>query len=119
MKLIKRCLTLLAVAVLAVALIVLRPTADEFAAYYVSRNQTGLGGFFDEGLEAMVREQTEEDNYLFFSVFEVDGDERYVGILGHFFGRSTAEEAARAMEELAGQVKSGMETDSSETKAGE
>ena len=30
---IKRCLTLLAVAVLAVALIVLRPTADEFAAY--------------------------------------------------------------------------------------
>ena len=75
MKLIKRCLTLLAVAVLAVALIVLRPTADEFAAYYVSRNQTGLGGFFDEGLEAMVRERTEEDNYLFFSVFEVDGDE--------------------------------------------
>ena len=85
MRLIKWMVTLVIAGAAAVTLITGCPTREEFAAYYTSRNETGLGGFFDGAAQAAAQQRTEVKDYLFFAVFEIDG-ERYVGVLGHFFG---------------------------------
>lgn len=109
MKLLRFFFSLIIVAAIGIALITTRPTKAEFAEYYVSRNQTGLGEFFDSAFEQIVLHKTEENDYLVFSVFEVDGEDRYIGILGHFFGRSSAEQAAETMSELFDQAKRAIE----------
>lgn len=109
MKLFKSLITLLFIAAIGIALITMRPSKTDFAEFYVKQNQTGLGTFFDEAYERIVIEKTEVDNYLIFSVFEVDEEDRYVGILGHFFGRSSAEQAAKTMGDLIDQAKKALE----------
>lgn len=86
MKLLRSLFTLAIVAAAGIALVTMCPTEDDFAAYYVSQNQTGLGGFFDGAKETLVKQRTETKNFWVFAVFEVDGKERYIGILDHFFG---------------------------------
>ena len=109
MKLFKFLFTLVLIAAIGITLITLRPSTAEFAEFYVNQNQTGLGSFFDEAYERIVIEKTDVDNYLIFSVFEVDEEDRYVGILGHFFGRSSKEQAAKTMSELIEQAKKALE----------
>lgn len=109
MKLLKSLFFFFVVAAIAIALITMRPTKADFAEYYVSQNQTGFGSFFDEAFEKIVMQRTEVKEYLVFSVFEVDGEDRYVGILGHFFGRSSSEQAAQTMGELIEQARKALE----------
>ena len=100
MKLFRTLFTMLVIGALGISMITLRPTKADFAEYYVSQNQTGLGDFFDSALEKVVMQRTDEKDCLFFSVFQIDGKDNYVGILGHFFGKSSAEEAGRLLENL-------------------
>lgn len=100
MKLFRSLFTLFVIAVIGITLIIMCPTKDDFAAYYVSNNQTGLGDFFDGGFKTIVKQQTKEENYLFFAVFEVAGKDKYVGILGNFFGRSSADQVKKTVEDL-------------------
>ncbi len=100
MKLFRTLFTMLIIGAIGISMITLRPTKADFAEYYVSQNQTGFGELFDGALEKIVMERTEERDCLFFSVFQIDEKDNYVGILGHFFGRSSVEEAGRAFEDL-------------------
>lgn len=109
MKLFKSLFTLIIIAAFGIALITMRPTKTDFAEYYVSQNQTGLGGFFDEAYEKIVMQRTEVNDYLLFSVFEINDEERYVGVLGHFFGRSSAEQATQTMNSLIDQAQKALE----------
>ena len=86
MRLVRSLFTFAIAAAAGAALVTMCPTVDDFAAYYVSQNQSGLGGFFDGAQEALVKQRTETKNYRVFAVFEVDGKGRYVGVLDHFFG---------------------------------
>lgn len=105
MKFIKTLFLIIIVGAIFMVLIAMRPTKAEFAEYYVEQNSTGLGEFFDNIFEKVVMEQTETTDFVVFSVFEVNEVDRYIGILGHFFGRSSMEEVNQTMEDLINQAK--------------
>lgn len=106
MKILRRFVTAVIIIIIAIALIVTRPTENDFAEWYVEQNQTGLGGLIDGAFELVVKEKTETKDCLFFSIFEVNGGEdRYVGILDHIFGRSSAERVQETLENLVEQAK--------------
>ncbi len=105
MKIFKSLLTIFIIAAVIIAMIITRPTKADFTEYYVNQQQTGLGTFFDAAYEKVVMQKTEESDYLVFSVFEVNGEDRYVGILGHFFGSSSIEQATQTMDNLIDQAK--------------
>ncbi len=111
MKLFKTLFYAIIVILLASILIGMRPTKADFAEYYVSQNQTGLGEFFDTAFEAIVTNSVDEQNFYTFSIFTVNGEDRYIGILGHFFGRSSAEQVANTVENLIEQAKDALDTD--------
>ncbi|MDO5131629.1 MAG: hypothetical protein Q4D81_01445 [Eubacteriales bacterium] len=104
MKFIKSLLTLLLIGGIGLVLITTRPSGREFARWYVEQNQTGLGGFFDEAFVTVVEQSTKTRDYLVFSVFELSEEERYVGIMGFFFGRNTVEQAQKTLNELLEQA---------------
>lgn len=109
MKLLKTLLTLMVITFLTMSLILLCPSKKEFAKYYVSQNQTGYGELFDSAFEKVVYQKTTEKRYLIFAVFELDDQNRYIGIAGTFVGKASAETAAKTLQELVNQVKNGLE----------
>lgn len=109
MKIIRFIFVLVLVAGIAIALITTRPSEKEFASWYVEQNQTGMGGLFDEAFKTIVEQRTETEDYLIFSVFELDEETRYVGVLDHFFGRNTIEDAKETLNNLVEQVKQAVE----------
>ena len=82
MKIIKILLHLAVIAGPSVVLISTRPYEKEFADWYVEKNEDTLRSIFTEAYINIVEQRTETTDYLVFSVFELDGKERYVGILG-------------------------------------
>lgn len=104
MKMLRILVVFVIVAAVGIGLITTRPTKSEFASWYVGQNESGFGGFFDEAFKAVVEQRTNVESYLIFSVFEVDGETRYVGILDHFFGRNTVDEAKKTVNNLIRQV---------------
>ena len=108
MKMLRTLLTLLVITFLSMGLILLCPSKEEFAKYYVGQNQTGYGKLFDSAFEKVVYQKTTEKRYLIFVVFELDDQERYIGIAGNFVGKSSAEEAAKTLQELIDQGKTGL-----------
>lgn len=105
MKLLKTLFTILVVGALAMVLIAMRPTKADFAEYYVEKHSTGLGELVDNVFEKIVMEQTEVNDFVVFSVFEVNETDRYIGVLGQFFGRSSVEEAGETVKDLIDQAK--------------
>ena len=105
MKLLRTLISLFMIAMVGILLITTRPTKTDFAEYYVEQNPTGLGEFFDNTFKKIVMQKTVASDYLIFSVFGVDEADRYVGFLGHFFGKSSAEDVAQTVEDLINQVK--------------
>ena len=97
----KKILTFVLFLILLASLIILRPTKTQFARWYVSENPSGYGRFIDDTMEMVVKKNTEEDKYLVFSVFEVNDEDRYIGVCGLFIGRSTFEEAQHAFKSIA------------------
>lgn len=108
MRMLRTLLTFLVITFLAFGLILLCPTKKEFAKYYVSQNQTGYGELFDSAFEKVVYQKTTEKRYLIFAVFELDDQNRYIGVAGNFIGKSSAEAAAKTLQELVDQVKKGL-----------
>lgn len=104
MKIIKNMFTLLLIGCIGIALITTRPSGKEFADWYVEHNKTGLGGFFDAAYSVTVEKRTKTNNYLLFSVFELDERERYVGVLGHFFGKNTVEQTQETLRQILEQA---------------
>lgn len=104
MKLFKTLFTFFIIVIISITFITLCPTKSDFAEYYVQQNSTGLGKFFDETYEKIILQKTSDTNYLIFSVFEVDETNRYVGLLGHFFGPTTTEEVAQTVDNLINQA---------------
>lgn len=104
MRLIRFFLSSFLVFGIGIVLITTRPSESDFAQWYVEQNQTGLGGFFDNALIKIVEERTESRDYLVFSIFDLDGKDRYVGLLGHFFGRNTVEQTQETLQEILKQT---------------
>ena len=59
MKFIKYMFTLIIIIGISVLLMVFRPTEEDFVEWYVERNHTNLGSFFDEAFELVVKARTE------------------------------------------------------------
>ena len=109
MKFIKYMFTLIIIIGISVLLMAVRPTEEDFVEWYVERNHTNLGSFFDEAFELVVKARTETQDYLIFSVFKVDGKDYYVGICNHIFGQSSVEQVSNTLEELVDQALSATE----------
>lgn len=105
-KLIRILFTFLILAGLGILLITTRPSEHDFAQWYAEKNESGLGSFFDDAFIALVEARTETSDYLVFSIFELDGEELYVGILGNIFGRNSAEQAKQTLDRLIDQARS-------------
>ncbi len=110
MKPLKTLFTLLILALLGFALVVTRPTETDFAKWYVEHNETGMGDFFDNVLEKTVLQRTETSDYVVFSLFELDGEERYVGVAGQIIGKETGEEVTETLTHLVEQAKEVIES---------
>lgn len=105
MKLIKTITTLIIIAFIGIAMVTTCPSKKEFAQWYVEQNQTGLGSFFDDAFVVLVEQQTTSSDHLVFSIFELNGKERYVGIFGRFFGKNSIERTTENFQELLRQAK--------------
>lgn len=83
--------------ILGVILITSRPFEKDFVKWYVEQNQASSGADADEDFAAAVKEKTVTTNYILFSVYEVNEEERYVGAFGHIFGRHSLENAEEVL----------------------
>lgn len=104
-KLIQILFTFLILAGVGILLITTRPSESDFARWYTEKSENGLGSFFDEAFIKLVESRTETSDYIIFSIFELDGEERYVGILGNIFGRNSAEQAKQTLDHLIEQAR--------------
>lgn len=78
------------IAFIGITLVTTRPFESDFVDWYVEKNwdkhHTTMGQLVDGVYELIIKERTETKNYIVFSVFEVAGQERYVGVFGHIYG---------------------------------
>lgn len=105
MKLFRFLITIVFIVGLGMIFVTTKPSEYEFAKWYVEKNQTGLGGFFDNAFVKIVEQRTETRDFLVFAVFELDQEECYIGVAGQIFGRGSVEQAGRTLENLIEQAK--------------
>lgn len=103
MKLIKTITTLIIIAFFGIAIVTTCPSI--IYQWYVEQNQTGLGFFFDDAFIVLVEQQTASSDHLVFSIFELNGQERYVRIFEQFFGKNSIERTTENFQELLRQAK--------------
>ncbi len=96
MKIIKFAIIVIAL----VGLILTRPTKDEFIDWYVAKNYAEETEVVKYTVTQVVKAQTEQSDYLVFSVFEVDQKDRYIGVAGIFIGRSSVQDAADVVQDI-------------------
>lgn len=124
MRIVKSIFTMLLIGTIGITLITTRPSRSDFAKWYVEQNQTGLGDLIDAAFVKVIEQRTKVSEYLIFSVFNIGEDERYVGILGHFFGKNTVDQVQQTLNEILKQAedtinnKSGSRIDKSENSTG-
>lgn len=85
--LIKLFTKIIVVLVLSIMMITSKPFEKDFVEWYVAQNQQSQGAEFDETFVQTVKEKIVTTNYILFSVYEVNEEERYVGAFGHFWGK--------------------------------
>ena len=107
-KLISFVMTAILIAAIGILLITENPGVDEFSKWYVHNNPTEMGTFFDDVYTGMVRRQTKAKDYVLLTVFEIDRA-KYVGIAGHFWGRSSVEEARQTASDIIERVRKEVE----------
>lgn len=90
--------------ILSIMMITSKPFEKDFINWYVAQNQVNLGTAFDENFANKVKEKTVTTNYILFSVYEVNEEERYVGAFDHIWGKHSwkkVEEVLKVMSESA------------------